>query len=466
MRSEPWPSNTHEASDPYFNPPFFNDVAYIDRGRLKNFVHFINKYKEENLIQAAASHLVSHLEFNACLADLSGLKARYHRLRSLEDVDVCLQAQNPVGQRPVRVRFINYYTVSPGLPKRQETSLPDTSEVMWEQEAQRQDVGSSMLSLNTGSGISAPKISIENHNTDQRHLTTHTSNLPLDSGSSALSTTCLPLTNEEKTHNGISFPPPPLPPRSVDSASEVSVRKRASKLFERAQKALLHAIEDKENTTIPKALQGHRFRDVLRDIANQVLDRDTDIKSHNKYDASFESALASHISLAAEGEDAEAEDETISIVESATTPTTPRKRLRKFCLLPAKVNGEPDRTWIEVYIADVDEVGAHCSMFDARRPHYEQLAGDVGQRIAQWVWDDASARAVLDSLSVGCLDGGYGTAAAAAATTREEGQRRSDAAVGNKQLGIEGCEEKRDKKGEIEKTWEVEKEERNKLEEA
>jgi len=464
MSSEPWPSTTHETFDPYFNPPFFNDVEYKDRGRLKNFVHFINKYKEENLIQAAASHLVSHLEFNACLADLSGLRARYHRLRSLEDIDVCSQTQDPVDKRPSRVRFINYYTVCPGLPKKQETSLPDTSEVLWAQEAQLQDVGSGTLSLNTGSGTSTPKISIENHSTDQRHSTTHTSNLKLDSGGSVLSTTCLPPTNEDKTHNGPSFPPPPLHPHAVDSASEASVRKRASRLFKRAQKALLQAIEDGDNTTTPKAHQEHRFRDVLRDIANQVLDRDTDIKSHNthnKHDALSESASSSHVSLVAERE---AEDETISIVESTTAPTTPRKRLRKFCLLPTKINGEPDQTWIEVYIADVDEVGAHCSMFDARRPHYEQLAGDVGQRIAQWVWDDASARAVLDSLSNGCLDGGYGTAAAAAATaTKEEGQKSGD--VGNKQWEIEGCEEKREKGRETEKKQEAEKDEGNELKE-
>jgi hypothetical protein len=49
----------------------------------------------------------------------------------------------------------------------------------------------------------------------------------------------------------------------------------------------------------------------------------------------------------------------------------------------------------------VDEVGAHCGLFVPRAPHYEALVGDVGERIAGWVGEDASRRVVLEALACG-----------------------------------------------------------------
>lgn len=71
----------------------------------------------------------------------------------------------------------------------------------------------------------------------------------------------------------------------------------------------------------------------------------------------------------------------------------PRK-LKKFCTLPSKVDGVLDPTWVDVYMADVDEVGAHCGLF-APGEHYDRLVGDVGTRIVGWVHDDMSMRAAL-----------------------------------------------------------------------
>lgn len=83
----------------------------------------------------------------------------------------------------------------------------------------------------------------------------------------------------------------------------------------------------------------------------------------------------------------------------ARADTKPRK-LRQFCNLPDKVptaNGgyERDAAWVEVFMADVDEVGAHCGLF-LPGPHYERLVGDVGSRIVGWVQEDLTKRAIMD----------------------------------------------------------------------
>ena len=72
----------------------------------------------------------------------------------------------------------------------------------------------------------------------------------------------------------------------------------------------------------------------------------------------------------------------------------PRK-LRKFCNLPTKGGRVEDPTWVDIYMADVDEVGAHCGLFFSG-PHYEKLVGDVGNRIVGWVQDDLTKRAIQD----------------------------------------------------------------------
>lgn len=96
-------------SDPHYNPPFFNDVQFKDRGFLRNVWHFAQKRKVEgeSLIDAATDHIVRHLQFGKCLADPRGLHARYDAVRALEDEGM-----------ETRIRFVNYYTVSTGRPKK------------------------------------------------------------------------------------------------------------------------------------------------------------------------------------------------------------------------------------------------------------------------------------------------------------------------------------------------------------
>ncbi|KAI0119597.1 hypothetical protein F4814DRAFT_412568 [Daldinia grandis] len=102
--------------DPNFNPSFVNDVPLRDRGWWRNIVHFVEKHNSEGLLDAVSHHLVSHLEFGSCLMDINNLKTRYENIRRLEEVDDFKNHGFP--HVPSQVRFIQYYTVCHGYPKK------------------------------------------------------------------------------------------------------------------------------------------------------------------------------------------------------------------------------------------------------------------------------------------------------------------------------------------------------------
>jgi hypothetical protein len=73
---------------------------------------------------------------------------------------------------------------------------------------------------------------------------------------------------------------------------------------------------------------------------------------------------------------------------ASTAPADPpgkKARDKKFCMLPPKVNGVRDPRWVRVFMVGVDEVGAHCGLFFADKPHYAGLVGDVAERVEGWV---------------------------------------------------------------------------------
>ncbi|KAI1138864.1 hypothetical protein F5Y05DRAFT_352899 [Hypoxylon sp. FL0543] len=102
--------------DPTFNPTFVNDARVQDRGWWRNIVHFVEKHNSEGLFDAATNHIMSHLEFGGCLLDSNGLKTRYENIRKLEDVDDLKHRGFP--HVPPQVRFVQYYTVCHGYPKK------------------------------------------------------------------------------------------------------------------------------------------------------------------------------------------------------------------------------------------------------------------------------------------------------------------------------------------------------------
>ncbi|KAI9721907.1 MAG: hypothetical protein M1828_005002 [Chrysothrix sp. TS-e1954] len=103
--------------DPNFNPIFDNDVRLPVRRGWQSALHFVSKHSQ-NLGAATNQFMKSYAEFGSCLADYDGLKLRFCRIRMLEDEDA--NRRRTVVAHSTwapRVRFVNFYTVSPGRPK-------------------------------------------------------------------------------------------------------------------------------------------------------------------------------------------------------------------------------------------------------------------------------------------------------------------------------------------------------------
>lgn len=467
--------------DPNFNPTFFNDVSFVDRGWWRNVAHFAKKHYSDGLFSSTYQHLLSHLEFGSCLADYSSLNNRYNRIRRLEDVDELNSAQG--SRKESRVRFVNYYTVSTGIPKEPPTpKRSDTHLRPVAPESQQTGAGSSQAST--------PRISIEDYSDNEEPQTLHvlepvpvsddevmdqhgTDQAPNkgaqngepkvpessngngvgnpDTQTDAQNTSSSATAEEEptatsstlagpskdatadKNHDLPAIPDPPEPPQAPDFAkySDKEARKQAEKEFKRTQKTYDQAVKNRD-----KAIKERQKLVEKRQKKAQ--------KEAEKRQKEEAKRLAKEQSQGKQKAAVPQEDEEVNSVADPSRPSqaqvvTPaqaqmlerqltdlvfhdredaapapsqneghaadkgkatlgagagQKKLRKFCMLPQKVNGARDRTWVEVYMKDVDEVGAHCGLFFPG-PHYEILIGDVGSRIVDWVREDASKRAIL-----------------------------------------------------------------------
>ncbi|KAK3326528.1 hypothetical protein B0H66DRAFT_472660 [Apodospora peruviana] len=440
----PSSSQSPSASDPLYNPPFFNDVSFVDRGWFRNIAHFAKKHKEENIVGAAAHHIMSHLEFGSCLADYPGLRSRYNRVRKLEDVD---DLSPSVGaERPVRIRFVNYFTISTGPLEKPKSELPTELLRPGPPPVQQLPGGSSerrSLDKHRESGASTPRISIEDysdsssqpafleeiepmpelddvdeptpiappHNNDTPQLSTITD------GIADSSTPTLESSSKEGSDDIADLQLPPIPdlpppPQAPDLASypDKDSRKQAEKEAKRVQKIYDQAVKNRDKAIKERQkLIEKRRRKTLKDVEKQA-------KSDNKKAAEEEKKKTTTKTAAGEEEQRELKlHEKMEKVRLETEVKEQKaneksnkkeekdkdkkgkekKKERKFCMLPGKVNGMRDKTWVQVYMEGVDEVGAHCGLFFPG-PHYEKLVGDVGSRIVGWVQEDCSRRAIFD----------------------------------------------------------------------
>ncbi len=381
--------------DPYFDPPFVNDVAFVDRGWLKNIIHFAAKHKEENLVSAAANHIMSHLEFGSCLADYPELRARYSRLRQLEDVDDVRQSG------AARVRFVNYFTVSTGVVKQPKPESPDGSlkapDMPEKSDTQSSPEVDSQISTSIvsteNSPVPTPRVSTEEYSDDLNMETLQIldpmpepepSDPPSQAEENGAETEHLAADASPLTNHGISNPDdlilPPIPdvptaptPPDFDAYPDKEARKDAKNTFKLAQKAHAQAVKARDKA--------------IKDRDKALKDRDKAVRDHQKaLDKQQRKALKLKEKEAKKLQDKVDKDD-----EKDRKKTKPPRR-RKFCMLPGASGSDP--TWVEVYMEGVDEVGAHCGLF-LPGPHYEPLVGGVGEKIAGWVWEDASRRVVV-----------------------------------------------------------------------
>jgi hypothetical protein len=376
------PSGSAQDPDPFFNPPFFNDVLFKDRGWFKNIAHFAQKHKSENLVDAATNHIMSHLEFGGCLADYPGLNSRYNRLRHLEDVD---ELTETYARNEARVRFVNYFTLSTGRLHRPKSK--PTSPLLKPTQSSTAASASEHESLDGESHGSTPRISIEDHSDSGRaEILQSIEPMPEeeDEVSEAVTAEAAPSTGEKALPGGTSLPAiPPLPDAPVapdlSQYTDKDARQLAQKEAKRAQKAYDQAVKDRE-----KAIKERQrvIEKIRRKNIRAAEKREKEAQKREKAEQK-QRERASQQMLDEAG------------VQAGEEKQTKKHKERKFCMLPRKTAGERDSAWVEVYMEGVDEVGAHCGLF-VPGPHYERLVGDVGACIVAWVHDDATRRTVLE----------------------------------------------------------------------
>lgn len=505
IASSSQPQRDPFANQPYFNQPFFNDSGLQERPFVQRMFHFANKYRSEGLIQAAAKHIFSYLEFGSCLADPTGLESRYRKIRALEDIDDLQTGEmNQGSDRPLtRVRFVNYYTLCTGRPKSPKAS-PDVSSPQLSTanitcpETRYAQSNSSASSSSVELDFLPNKISIDEriqphtrqesplpiitleHRDTLGNSRDHQTLLDSDTKARASDTTIkdnpvddyealasdinrlsmqsidpTPIDEESLAHplpdtatltfqdeapidakgtnNSLpgkeeaDLPPLPDPPTTPDIPdpslyTEKDERKQVEREAKRIRRAHENALKDhakavREREKLIEKRQKRSQKEAekaLKEAARQEKEALKESQRKEKESQKEEQRLIKEASeheneaqKMQEHEDTErtknlenqyeleAEAEAEAITKARGLKSSKPRKLRKFCNLPTKGGRIDDPTWVDIYMADVDEVGAHCGLFFAGQ-HYEKLVGDVGNRIMGWVQDDMTKRTIQD----------------------------------------------------------------------
>lgn len=427
------------SQDPNYNPPFPNDIRRPVRTNWGSAVHFMTKHSD-SLTRAARSYVTSHLEFGGCLADYKGLKNRYSRIRALEDTRAervrflnyyTASTGRPKKQKEPIQNSLGYQSNLSG--SFEEPSGQELQNLSVSQRPSQSPMRSPRRSEDGfRSRTRSPQISVE----EVRDGVLIPKQVK-DSEEAVLVGSDLEMTlldavavTEEESENNLSFsgnqlaaemqappayappePPherspvqaqsiieerlslPPLPPLPREPAQfnpeayvDKDARELALKQHSREKKAYLRALKDHA-----KALKDReKLVEKREKAAKRVIEKEAKLKGKEstqklrKHEARPSASLStpSNLSVAREnGYECSSENSTTT---RANPEAEKAPRDRKFCLLPPKINNEVDPCWIRVAMRGVDEVGAHCGLFEIQE-QYAWLVNDVGNRIKDWV---------------------------------------------------------------------------------
>ncbi|KEY71567.1 hypothetical protein S7711_06027 [Stachybotrys chartarum IBT 7711] len=448
-------------ADPFFNPPFWNDMEFKEQPFLARLKKFANKHKAEGVYGAVRNHVLSHLEYAGSMADYPALNQRYNKLRSLEDVDElrALSEGQPPGSR-AQVRFVNYFTISSGRPK---ASKSKSSISNMEEATRSRDISPDLTEgVRTPSRIDAnlkynavPDVSVNDEASDTSSLfeMQHIPPIPEEeppqdlAGDPPVQDIQTVAAQAEKAQDPTADPPvqdigtvatqveraqdqpvvnaddlPPIPPApsepvlpNLDLYTDKAMRKQAEKESKRIQRAYDQAVKDRVKALREreKLLQKRqkkadknaqkRQKEERKEEEQEQRKRQEEEQQEMREQEQQEEARRQHVSEhgqpAATSVDSQLTPDAARTIEEARAlqADAPGKQ-RKFCTLPRKRDGVMDPTWIDIYMDGVDEVGAHTGLFFPG-PHYDRLVGDVGSRILGWIEDDLSKKAVFEAMS-------------------------------------------------------------------
>jgi len=410
-------------TEAYFNTRFANDVSLPTHSGWANALNFV-KGNTQNLRSATTQLISSYVKFGACLADYDGLKDRYRKVRMLEEEEEEVRRQVLRTRHVARVRFVNYYTVSTGKLKRpaQKSSSQDHVEV-------QSPHGTAVSNSESQDGTTTPTASgatTEKH--ERRGSISSLSSLSSQSsqssyfsiaseareddipgvsslslGSSSISP---PTDPPPQPHHTFTMPPlpslppmpalpdmprpwplgqPPMPPIAppLQNPSAIQSYEVALEAYEQqiqAYRAQVKSLANKENPQThplnPKEQQKLDKATRATAHANEKAHRAAEKAQQKSFRAQEKAqqaaARAAEKAARAAAKHAEKQEQQQQQQRDATTrsssdpkPTKP-KRDRTFCVLPpVDAFGMQDPCWIKVFMAGVDEVGAHCGLFFA-----------------------------------------------------------------------------------------------------
>lgn len=192
-----------------------------------------------------------------------------------------------------------------------------------------------------------------------------------------------------ETEMGISLPPLPPPPKPPSEFrpeiyADKDVRQLAHKEYARQNKDYIRslkshakALKDREKLIQKRVKAAEKAKDKPPKLVKTE-------KSKVKKDAQRENPQTLQPSTPTPVSQTPLYLDPISPSKPPTTNPEKPPRDKKFCMLPPKLNNQPDPCWVRIYMRGVDEVGAHCGLFFVGE-HYKALVSDVGSRIKQWV---------------------------------------------------------------------------------
>ncbi|THY20425.1 hypothetical protein D6D01_06758 [Aureobasidium pullulans] len=412
LKASPSPFSPSQL-DPNYNPAFKNDVVLPVRKGWEGAWYFINKHSSD--LRSATKQLVkSHLEFGGAMADYSGLKLRYTRIRGLEAPSTYTR-KAVIGSSVAPPRFEaaernGMVTMDHLDPAPMSDAGGDTSEVeSWVDATENMEIARSSSNTTTD-------------------LTTTTS--PKPEHDSSLDQDLIVKSPDIPASGLESLPPVPDPPAKPEKPpffSDKDARKLAEKEYERVLKLYLRAVKDREKALRDREkLEKKRERQAIKEgkKAEKQVQKSDKGKEKERKKTIERRETDQESTFAAEQKDAQKEwkaalnhswnddDSTIeplskhsssiqSNILSSQASRSPSGEEQKpfkdrtFCTLPPKDgSGIRDPTWVRVLMKDVDLVEAHCGLFfpDEKDDRYEKLIGDVGERICEWVGEAESER--------------------------------------------------------------------------
>jgi pimeloyl-ACP methyl ester carboxylesterase len=362
--------------DPNFNPRFPNDGKLPPslRPLWSAAGHYITKYTAEsnqfrknvkNIGSAAGTFVSSHLEFGGALADYRGLWIRYERIRELED-----------RRDASRRRFVSYWTACAGYPKRDESP------------------GAKSDASNASESRGRSRVALEQQFPGEANAVS-TESQPDKSKARLASLSPMPMPRSRS--------PSPIPSISISDLSlttlvpSTSASSQATTLLNWPPLPSIPMEPTLPDLSIypEKAMQDTLKRQYERDVKlhqqilkNRKVSLSERIKAEEKMRKSAEKATkkqakepqpTSTPSIMSKSD--------VEPAEHKATKTKPPKE-RHFCILPPKdkATGLRDpNVWVKVDMGDIDEVAAHCGIFDSKHEVYEKLVGDVSSRVESWV---------------------------------------------------------------------------------